>query len=140
MQVKYLAIVGLICGLLLAFCYLIIAYQGASASISGNVDKGASVLSAALNQLFGQGGTIVLGLIFTLACLSVCIGLITSCAQYFSSVFPKISYIQWTILLCIISGFVANLGLSQILKVSVPVLGLVYPLAITLIILGLLHD
>ena len=39
-----------------------------------------------------------------------------------------------------ISGFVANLGLSQILKVSVPVLGLVYPMAITLIILGLLHE
>lgn len=90
--------------------------------------------------MFGTSGTIVLGLIFTLACLSVCIGLITSCAQYFSSIFPKLSYIKWAILLCLVSGFVANLGLSQILKVSVPVLGLVYPMAITLIILGLLHD
>jgi branched-chain amino acid:cation transporter, LIVCS family len=140
LQVKYLAIFGIICGLLLTFCYLIIAYLGASASISGNVDNGAIVLSIVLHQLFGQSGTIVLGLIFTLACLSVCIGLITSCAQYFSSVFPKLSYTKWAILLCLISGFVANLGLSQILKVSVPVLGLVYPMAITLIILGLLHD
>ncbi|MEH7072838.1 branched-chain amino acid transport system II carrier protein [Neobacillus drentensis] len=140
LQVKYLAIFGLISGLLLTICYLIIAYLGASTAIQGNVENGAVVLSTVLQQLFGQGGTIVLGLIFTLACLSVCIGLITSCAQYFSSVFPKLSYLKWAILLCLISGFVANLGLSQILKVSVPVLGLVYPMAITIIILGLFHD
>ncbi|MEH7354025.1 branched-chain amino acid transport system II carrier protein [Neobacillus drentensis] len=139
-QVKYLAIIGLICGLLLTICYFIIAYLGASASIPGKVDNGAIVLSTVLQQLLGQSGIIVLGLIFTLACLCVCIGLITSCAQYFSSIFPKLSYIKWAILLCVISGFVANLGLSQILKVSVPVLGLVYPMAITLIILGLLHE
>lgn len=140
LQVKYLTIFGLICGLLLTFCYLIIAYLGAQASIDGKVDNGAIVLSTVLHQLFGTSGTIVLGLIFTLACLSVCIGLITSCAQYFSGIFPKLSYIKWAILLCLVSGFVANLGLSQILKVSVPVLGLVYPMAITLIILGLIHD
>lgn len=140
LQVKYLAIFGIICGLLLTFCYLVIAYLGASAQVTEKVDNGAIVLSTVLHQLFGQSGMIVLGLIFTLACLSVCIGLITSCAQYFSSVIPKLSYLKWAILLCLISGFVANLGLSQILKVSIPVLGLVYPMAITLIILGLLHD
>jgi LIVCS family branched-chain amino acid:cation transporter len=140
LQVKYLVIFGLICAFLLTICYVIIAYLGASASIPGKADNGAIVLSTVLKQLFGTSGTIVLGLIFTLACLSVCIGLITSCAQYFSSVFPKLSYLKWAILLCLVSGFVANLGLSQILKVSVPVLGLVYPMAITLIILGLFHD
>lgn len=140
LQVKYLAIFGLICGLLLSICYFIIGYLGASASLPGEVDNGAIVLSTVLQQLFGQSGTIVLGLIFTLACLCVCIGLITSCAQYFSNIIPKLSYIKWAIFLCVISGFVANLGLSQILKVSVPVLGLVYPMAITLIILGLLHE
>ena len=140
LQVRYLTLFGLICGLLLAFCYVIIAYLGASASISGNADNGAIVLSAIMHQLFGQGGTVVLGLIFTLACLSVCIGLITACAQYFSTISPKMSYQNWAILLCAVSGAVANLGLSQILKVSVPILGLLYPIAISLIILGLVHD
>lgn len=140
LQVKYLVLFGLISGLLLTFCYLIIAYLGAAASIPGNVDNGAIVLSAILQQLFGQSGIIVLGMIFTLACLNVCIGLITSCAQYFSSVFSKISYIKWAVLLCIVSGLVANLGLSQILKVSVPILGVVYPISITLIAFGLFHD
>lgn len=140
LQVKYLVICGLICGLLLAICYLIIAFLGASANVGGQIDNGAVVLSTVLNQLFGTSGTIVLGLIFTLACLSVCIGLITSCSQYFTSVFPKLSYTKWAVLLCLVSGFVANLGLSQILKVSVPVLGLLYPMAISLIFLGLFHD
>jgi branched-chain amino acid:cation transporter, LIVCS family len=140
LQIKYLATFGIICGLLLMFCYLVIAYLGASASIVGEVDNGAIVLSTVLHQLFGPSGTLVLGLIFTVACLSVCIGLITSCAQYFASILPKLSYIKAVIILCFISGFVANLGLAQILKVSVPVLGLMYPMAITLIILGLFHD
>ena len=34
----------------------------------------------------------------------------------------------------------ANLGLTQILKVSVPILGFIYPIALTLIILGLFHQ
>lgn len=140
LQIKYLVISGLISGLLLTVCYLIIAYLGASAAVPGKVDNGAVVLSAGLHQLFGTGGTIVLGLIFTLACLSVCIGLITSCAQYFSRIFPKLSYIKWAVLLCLISGLIANLGLSEILKVSIPVLNFLYPMSIALIILGLLHD
>ncbi|MDF2558345.1 MAG: branched-chain amino acid transport system carrier protein [Bacillales bacterium] len=140
LQVKYLAIFGVICGLILTGCYLIISYLGASAAIPGEVEHGAVVLSTVLNQLFGQGGTIVLGLIFTLACLSVCIGLITSCAEFFSTVFPKLSYIKWAIILCLASGFVANLGLAQILKVSVPILSLVYPMAIAIIVLGLVHE
>lgn len=140
LQVQYLALFGIICAILLTCTYLIIAYLGASTDISGTVENGAIVLSTVMNQLFGNFGTIVLGLIFTLACLSVCIGLITSCAQYFASIFSKLSYLNWVVFLCAISAFVANLGLTQILKVSVPVLGLLYPMAIALIVLGLIHD
>lgn len=140
LQVKYLAIFGVICGLILTGSYLIISYLGASAAIPGKVENGAIVLSTVMDQLFGQGGTIVLGLIFTLACLSVCIGLITSCAEFFTTVFPKLSYSNWAIILCLASGFVANLGLAQILKVSIPILSLVYPMAIAIIVLGLIHN
>lgn len=140
LQVKYLILFGLISGLLLTVCYLIIAYLGAVTPISGTVDNGAVVLSSVMEQLFGNGGALVLGLIFTLASLNVCIGLVASCAQFFSKLFPKVSYIGWSALLCIASGVVANLGLTQILKLSVPILGLLYPLAITLMVFGLIHD
>lgn len=139
LQNKYLILFGLICGLLLTICYAIIAYLGASATLPEVADNGAIVLSVILYQLFGKNGTIILGLIFTLASLSVCIGLITSCAHYFTSIWPKLSYKKWAMLLCFISATVANLGLSQILKVSVPILAILYPMAIALIILGLLH-
>lgn len=139
-QSKYLAKIGVIGGLLLSVVYVIIAYLGASAHMPHPVDNGAEVLSTVLQQLFGNSGIFVLGLLFTLACLSVCIGLITSCAQYFNSILPKFSYTRWVVLLCIVSGLVANLGLSQILKISVPVLGILYPIAISLIILGLIHQ
>ena len=42
-------------------------------------------------------------------------------------------------MLSLVSMILANLGLTQILKVSVPILGFIYPVALTLIILGLFH-
>lgn len=140
LQIKYLISFGLISGILLSICYIIIAYLGAKAIIPGTVDHGAVVLSIVMTQLLGNGGTVLLAILFSVACLSVCIGLVTSCAQYFTTMFSKISYIQWVLLLCVVSGAVANLGLSQILKVSVPILGFLYPIAITLMILGILHS
>lgn len=140
LQIKYLISFGLISGVLLSICYIIIAYLGAKALIPGTVDHGAVVLSIVMTQLLGNSGTILLAVLFSVACLSVCIGLVSSCAQYFTTMFSKISYIQWVLLLCVASGVVANLGLSQILKVSVPILGFLYPIAITLMILGIFHS
>lgn len=92
-----------------------------------------------MTTLFGQGGVVLLGLIFTIACLCVSIGLVTSCSQFFASAFPKVSYKVWAFIVSVVSMILANLGLTQILKVSVPILGFIYPIALTLIILGLFH-
>ena len=67
------------------------------------------------------------------------IGLVTSCSQFFASAFPKVAYKVWAFILSLVSMILANLGLTQILKVSVPILGFIYPVALTLIILGLFH-
>ena len=93
-----------------------------------------------MTHLFGQSGTLLLGIVFTLACFCVSIGLITSCSQFFSNVITKVSYKAWVIILAVISTAIANLGLTQILQISVPILGMVYPIAIVLIILGLFDD
>ena len=72
-------------------------------------------------------------------CFTTCVGLITSISQYFSSLTKKVSYKGWA---CIITGFsflVCNQGLTTILSISVPVLNLVYPVAIILIVMGLCH-
>lgn len=126
-------------GLLLSVIYLVLGYLGAVTPKAGEAENGAQILTLMMNHLFGAGGTLLLGLTFTIACLCVSIGLITSCSQFFASVFPRLSYRMWATVLTVVSFGIANLGLTQILSVSVPVLGILYPIAITLILLALTH-
>ena len=90
-----------------------------------------------MQQVFGDGGAILLAAIFTLACLTTCVGLINSISQFFSILFKKISYKVWVIAIVCFSFLVCNLGLNVILSISVPVLNIVYPVSIVLILLGL---
>jgi LIVCS family branched-chain amino acid:cation transporter len=135
---RYMMAAGLGAGLLLAAIYIILGYLGASSGALPDAKNGANILTYAVHQLFGTSGALILGLVFTLACFCVSIGLVTSCSQYFTAVFPRISYATCVKLLCAGSMLIANLGLTQILQVSVPILGAIYPVAIVLIVLALL--
>ena len=75
--------------------------------------------------------------IFTLACLTTAVGLISSISQYFATI-SKIKYKTWTIIFIVWSLFIANFGLTNILSISVPILNAIYPLALVLIVLALL--
>lgn len=136
---KYTMLAGLGAGILLAIIYGILGYLGASSASIGVAENGAQTLTIVMSVLFGEIGTVLLGVLFTLACLCVSIGLIISCSQYFSNTFPILAYKGWAVVLSVISLTVANLGLNQILAVSVPILGAIYPLAVVLIVLGLLN-
>lgn len=132
---------GLIAGCLLTIIYVILAVLGASKQVNLEATaNGATILTNVVLYLFGKPGIILLGLIFSLACLTTSVGLITSCSQYFASLTPKISYKYWVMILSISSMILANMGLTKILIISVPVLTAIYPMAITLIILSLAHD
>jgi LIVCS family branched-chain amino acid:cation transporter len=132
---------GAIVGVFLAVIYGVLAYLGAaSPSMFGASETGAKTLTNVALYLFGDFGAVVLGLIFALACLTTSVGLITSCGQYFSQLFNKVSYKQWVVVLTVSSTLFANLGLSTILKFSVPVLVGIYPLAIALIALAFTHN
>jgi LIVCS family branched-chain amino acid:cation transporter len=123
---KYMSFAGIGAGILLASIYGILSYLGASSASVGQPENGAQVLTIVMNELFGQTGILMLGLLFTLACLCVCIGLIISCSQYFSETLSFLSYKGWAVVLAIVSMIVANMGLTQILSVSVPIsLGLI---------------
>ena len=136
---KYMLIAGVGAGILLAIIYSILTYLGASVSSIDQMDNGAGVLTLVMNELFGQAGILLLGALFTVACLCVSISLIISCGEYFSRLIPFFSYKTWATIVAVISFAIANLGLNQILMISVPILGAIYPLAIVLIILGLLN-
>ena len=130
---------GIFAGTILALVYLMLTYMGAfSSGVYAIGDNGAQTLRGIVYQLFGGPGAILLAAIFTLACLTTCVGLITSISQYFSLLFTKISYKKWVCIISAVAFLICNLGLNTILSISIPILNAIYPIAIVLIVLGLL--
>lgn len=125
--------------LFLGLIYAGIAYLGAtSVNEYGLFANGGPVLSAASEHYFGSFGAILLSVIIFLACLTTSIGLTTACGEYFHTLMPKISYKVFVIFFSIFTCIIANFGLSNIITYSIPVLMLLYPLAIVLIFLTFL--
>ena len=132
---------GSFAGILLALVYAMLTFMGMESSgIYGVADNGAVTLRQITYQVFGTPGAILLAAIFFLACLTTCVGLINSISLFFSRIYPRISYRNMVILTSVFSFLVCNQGLSTILSVSVPVLNVLYPISITLIILGLTQN
>ena len=62
-----------------------------------------------------RAGGIVLAVIATLACLKTSVGLITSCSETFSAIFPKgPAYRVWAVIFSLASFLFANMGLNTI--------------------------
>lgn len=132
---KYLVITGFIAAAGLAFVYVSLFFLGAtSSSVAPNADGGAIILTQYVSAMFGPYGQLVLSVIVLLACLTTAIGLISACSDYFSSM-TKISYQSWVLINGIACAIVANIGLTQLIELSVPVLFALYPVAIMLVVL-----
>ena len=132
---KYLISAGCIAAAGLAFVYISLFYLGAtSATVAAGADNGGVVLSLYVQSLFGPSGQIVLSVIVLLACLTTAIGLISACSDYFSPLTP-LSYKTWVIINGVACATVANVGLAQLIALSVPVLFALYPVAIALVAL-----
>ena len=131
---------GLAAGTILTLVYMMLGYMGmCSSGVYPVQENGAWTLRHIVYQIFGSAGAVLLAAIFTLACLTTCVGLINSISQFFSTLFPKVRYTAWVIVITGFSFLVCNQGLSTILSVSVPILSAIYPMAIVLILLGLTH-
>lgn len=133
---------GIVAAGCLAIVYVFIAYMGATSVAGiGLQDSGAAVLSKSAGHYFGNGGKMLLAVIVLLACLSTAVGLITACAEYFDHLIPnRLNYQKWVLVFTIISFIFANFGLSAIIKFSVPVLMLLYPLTVAIIALAFLNN
>jgi len=132
---RYLVIAGIIAAVGLAFVYLSLFYLGAtSSSLIHNVDNGGTILAIYVQALFGPVGQYILSIIVLLACLTTSIGLTSAFADYMSTI-SKISYRIWVILVSISCMLVANIGLAQLISLSIPVLYTLYPMTICLVFL-----
>lgn len=132
---------GFIAAIGLILVYLSLAYIGATSPTAiGMKNNGGAILSGTAHYLFGSAGAIILGLAITFACITTSVGLVSSCAQYFSKLVSGISYKSFVIILSLFSMVIANFGLSQLISISLPILIIIYPLAIVLILLSFIHD
>lgn len=99
---------------------------------------GGDAFALIAHHYFGKGGGLILAATVTLCCMKTAVGLVTSCAETFEQLFPgRLTYRQWAVLFSGVSLLISNVGLSNIIDLSAPVLYFLYPPAIVLILLGL---
>lgn len=130
---------GVFAGLLMGIVYCGLSVVGLDAlSDLPGATNGAEILAASAGAHFGVAGTAIVALIFLLACLNVCIGLISCCGSYFSQTAPRVPYRVWALGFAVFSCVVSNFGLDAILAFSVPLLNALYPMAIVLVLMGMM--
>ena len=86
-----------------------------------SVNLGAYVLSQTSFQIFGTVGMAFLAVMVTLTCFTTTVGLIAAVSTFF------------------VSLVLANLGLNQIIQVTLPLLLFVYPIAISVVMLTIIN-
>jgi LIVCS family branched-chain amino acid:cation transporter len=128
--------VGLIVMAFMTLIYTAITWLGASSlgklAISAN---GGIALAEIAQYYFGPAGMLLQAIIVTLACLKTAIGLVTSCSEAFAGAFPgSLSYRKYCYVMAGFSFVVANVGLTQIIALAIPVLMFTYPIGIALIL------
>lgn len=132
--IQYTLLCGIFAAVFLSVVYFMLTYVGALTATP--FENGGALLHAVTNYLFGNLGAVVLGVAVLLACLTTSIGLTTAFADYFHTMFPKYSYKKIAACVCIFSFIVANVGLSTLISISLPILIMIYPVTVVLIILS----
>lgn len=119
--------------------YFLVALAGAeSRAYSPLHDNGGAVLADISSHYFPGFGSMLLAVIVFFACLKTAVGLMASCATTFSEMFPSfLSYKKWAVIFSTVTFLISNVGLASIIKISVPVLMMIYPIAITLTLLSI---
>ncbi|MBD6953982.1 branched-chain amino acid ABC transporter substrate-binding protein, partial [Staphylococcus aureus] len=59
-------------------------------------------------------------------------------SEYFHRIVPKVSYKAFVLVFILMSFIIANQGLNAVISMSIPVLSIVYPVAITVVLLILI--
>lgn len=129
---------GIVVLILMGIIYSALSYIGATSlgqlPLSAN---GGIALADISTYYFGSFGHILLASTVTVACLKTAIGLITACSTTFSELYPNtLSYKSYVYLITLVSFLISNVGLTSIIYLAIPILMLLYPLAITLILLA----
>ena len=128
---------GLMAVVLMSLVYLSLSYLGAtSASRLGLAENGAVILAKAAQVLFGTVGQMILASIIALACLTTSCGMVSAFSSHFYEAFNhRIAYSRLVILASVFGFAASNIGLTELIRVSVPFLVALYPIIIVMVLL-----
>ncbi|MGP1577117.1 MAG: branched-chain amino acid transport system II carrier protein [Treponema sp.] len=127
-------------GLLLVYGGLM--YVGASGiTVFPKTISRTALLINVCTTLWGHTGKIILALSIALACFTTAIGLTATAGHFFKRLFrDRISYEVIVIIVSLFSCWLANYGVENIIRYSVPLLEILYPVCILLVLMNLLDD
>lgn len=118
--------------------YLGLLFAGATSTTTfGHNANGGLILANIATHYFGSVGNILFAGIIYLACITTAIGVTSAFATTLHEAAPKVGFQRFALVAILISFIVSNVGLTTLIKVSVPLLYFIYPLAIVLIVLSL---
>lgn len=131
---------GVVAAIGLAFVYGGLTIIGAQTASLAPADVTKTGLLLIISKgILGNVGTIIIGIAMGLACLTTSIGLITAGSSFFAEISKgKLPYKVNAVVISIISIVIGCLGVDNIVKISGPILNILYPVAITLIATTLL--
>ena len=133
-QVKVVAGAAIVAGIALLVVYLGLTYLGVTTSRFFDLTVQRTFLMVSIvRNLLGTPGVWLFSLIVTLACITTAVALVSSAADFFSSLL-KVSYTKMALAVCVFSAAAANFGLDTIVSIAAPVLNVVYPP--TLVVVG----
>ncbi|MGL5506707.1 MAG: branched-chain amino acid transport system II carrier protein [Paraclostridium sp.] len=137
---------GIVAGIGLCLVYGGLTYLGATVSKLYIGQDVSSISQTALivgitESLLGYTGKVILGVIVALACLTTAIGLTSATGQYFTKITNgKLKYEVVVTVVAVFSAIVSNFGVDMIIKISAPILNMVYPATMLLVAMTLFSD
>ena len=130
---KYLIIIGIIGTTILAITHFAHMYIGSSTYGVFEDLKYSSLYAAVVVELWGVFGGIIFNIGLVFAALSCAVGLTSATSQFYEELSDgKMEYRKVSILIAIVSALVSILGLEVIIKITYPLLKIIYPPAIVM--------
>ncbi|GAK22301.1 LOW QUALITY PROTEIN: branched-chain amino acid transport system carrier protein [Vibrio sp. JCM 19052] len=134
---KYTLIAALMYAVAMAFVYISLAYIGSTSSYLGSeFSNGGDILTAFTFSHFGAFGSLLLGAVMVLACLTTAIGVTTAGSEFYDNTFSKVNYKGCVITTMVLAGLIATVGLEQLLAITLPAVVALHPVAIALMIMA----
>lgn len=143
--IKIMAVVGTVTAIFFSSLYIGLGALGNKFSIPADVLKdsntniGTYILSKSSYELFGNFGQIFLGVMTILTCFTTTAGLIVAVSEFFAETFPKFGYKVYVNVFTIIGFAMSGFGLNNIIKISIPVLMILYPITIVVVAIVILN-